>query len=96
LVKSLLQEQGNPGGGWGTTFKFSSIDVIGENAAERGRPVLLRPTRPTWRFANGLDDDIAVLLSTGDGRFRATRSFGAGELPLALALGDFNGDAGYA
>jgi predicted NUDIX family NTP pyrophosphohydrolase len=42
--------------------------------------------------ANQLSDNVSVLLGNGDGTFQAAVNFGAGSLPLSVAVGDFNGD----
>ncbi len=36
---------------------------------------------------------VSVLLGNGDGSFQAARNFGAGNEPISVAVGDFNGDA---
>jgi len=38
------------------------------------------------------DNNVSVLLGDGDGSFQAARSFGVGNLPTSVAVGDFNGD----
>jgi len=35
---------------------------------------------------------VAGLLGNGDGTFQAARNFGVGDVPLSVAVGDFNGD----
>jgi hypothetical protein len=39
-----------------------------------------------------IESDVRVLLGNGDGTFQAARSFAAGDRPVSVAVGDFNGD----
>jgi hypothetical protein len=47
---------------------------------------------PDLAVANVGSDDISVFLGNGDGRFRGTGRFAAGNSPWSVAVGDFNGD----
>ncbi|NET75152.1 MULTISPECIES: FG-GAP-like repeat-containing protein [Okeania] len=42
--------------------------------------------------ANGLSNDVSVLLGNGDGTFAAPTNFAVGDNPLSIAVGEFNGD----
>src|ERR1700687_5197069 len=42
--------------------------------------------------ANANSTNVSVLLGNGDGTFQARRNFAAGNGPLSVAVGDFNGD----
>ncbi|PHR56781.1 MAG: hypothetical protein COA43_13050, partial [Robiginitomaculum sp.] len=42
--------------------------------------------------ANHFADDVTVLLNNGDGTFGAHVSYGVGDGPVGLSLGDLNGD----
>ena len=42
--------------------------------------------------ANGNNNAVSVLLSTGSGSFAPASSFGVGARPQSVAIGDFNGD----
>ncbi len=42
--------------------------------------------------AGSLADTVSVLLGNGDGSFQPPQAFPAGEEPIAVAVGDFNGD----
>jgi len=41
---------------------------------------------------NSTSDDVSILLSNGNGTFRAAVSFGVGKIPMAVATHDLNGD----
>src|SRR5260370_41535806 len=43
-------------------------------------------------FTNFNPGTASVLLGNGDGTFQAPRSFGTGQSPNSVAVGDFNGD----
>jgi hypothetical protein len=43
-------------------------------------------------MADTYGNDVFVMLGKGDGTFKTGTSFAAGEVPIELALGDFNGD----
>jgi CSLREA domain-containing protein len=42
--------------------------------------------------ANGVSDDVSVLLGTGTGTFGAATNFPAGSAPVSVKIGDLNGD----
>src|SRR5205823_4390180 len=41
---------------------------------------------------NNTSNNISILLGNGDGTFAAAVNYGAGSLPVSVAIGDFNGD----
>src|SRR5207253_2291242 len=41
---------------------------------------------------NGQGGSVGVLLGKGDGTFQAVQSYAAAVAPIAVAVGDFNGD----
>lgn len=64
-------------------FAVAVADVNGD-----GLPDLVTANTITTVISN----DVSVLLGRGDGTFEPEQRFGAGALPLAVAVGDFNGD----
>lgn len=42
--------------------------------------------------ANGLSDNVSILLGNGDGTFAAAVNYSVGDLPASIYVGDFNGD----
>jgi hypothetical protein len=40
--------------------------------------------------ANGISDDVSILLGNGNGTFGTANNFSVGGLPFSVAVGDFN------
>src|SRR5216110_3356533 len=45
---------------------------------------------PDLAVANGLSNNVSVLLGNGDGTFLAPQNLAAGGFPTSIAVGDFN------
>ncbi|GIW41066.1 MAG: hypothetical protein KatS3mg076_1643 [Candidatus Binatia bacterium] len=64
-----------------STGSFGANHIVAEDFNKDGRPDLA--------IANMENDNVSVLLATGDGTFGAPRILRTGQLPVALAVGDF-------
>lgn len=76
-----------PGGGFA-----APLTRLGGSGSALAAGRLNRDRKLDLAVVDALDDEVEVLIGRGDGSFKATKTFPAGEAPVELAIGKLNRD----